>query len=70
MGGFKGVKCVLVGWNQGDSVCTGWVESRGLSVYWLGGLKGLSVYRLGGFKRVKYVLVGWVQGGISVYWLG
>ena len=50
-------------------MCTGWVDSRGLRVYWMGGLNG-----------VKCVLVGWVQGGkvctvwvdsmgLSVYWL-
>ena len=33
-------------------MCTGWVESMGLIVYWLGGFKG-----------VKCVLVGWIQEG-------
>ena len=51
LGGFNGVKCVLVGWVQWGYVCTDLVDSRELSVLvgWIQGVKG--------------VLVGWNQGG-------
>ena len=44
-------------------MCTGWVDSKELSVYWLCGFMGLIMYWLGGSKGVKCVLVGWNQGG-------